>query len=75
MVKQKMNKLPEDIFSEYEESRYPADFLEKYEPLECLANNAMGETLLVEEKTSGNCFIAKCYAEPSLRSSMSESEL
>lgn len=70
-----MNKLPEDIFSEYDGSRYPADFLEKYEPLECLANNQMGETLLVEEKKSGDFLIAKCYAEPSLQSSLSESDL
>lgn len=45
----------------YDESRYPQAFLARYEPMECLGCNEMGETLLVRARDSGEYCVAKCY--------------
>jgi len=60
---------------DYDDSRYPEDFLKRYEPLECLAHNEMGETLLVKERGTGALFVAKCYLEGGPLSRSSESVL
>lgn len=62
---------------EYEhtaEADYPEEFLQKYEPLECLASNRMGETLLVKGHDNVP-YIVKCYTDASLLSKTSEGEL
>ncbi len=57
-----MNKpSPVEFLAGYDSGRYPVDFIEAYEPEECLASNAAGETLLVRDKTSGEYLVAKCY--------------
>ena len=53
---------------------YPEEFLQKYEPIECLANNQMGETLLVKDHEN-KPYIAKCYPDTSMCSKTSEGEL
>lgn len=45
----------------FDDSRYPADFLDRYEALECLAAGEQGETLLVRDRKSGAYAVAKCY--------------
>jgi tRNA A-37 threonylcarbamoyl transferase component Bud32 len=70
-----MRALPEDLLHELENRHYPEEFLESYEPIECLSSNTMGETLLVEEKKSGEYHIAKCYPGTAEKSRVSESEL
>ena len=42
------------------EETYPEAFITDYEPLECLAQGDMGETLLVKNKQTGELAIAKC---------------
>lgn len=59
----------------FDEDRFPEDFLQKYEPIECLAHNQIAETLLVRERHTGTIFVAKCYADQTLFSKKTESEL
>lgn len=67
--------LLDDFLSEFNESRYPEGFLAKFELLECLSVNQGGETLLVRNRETGVCFVAKCYTEPFLLSRDSEGEI
>lgn len=39
---------------------YPEAFITDYEPLECLAQGDLGETLLVKNKLTGEMAVAKC---------------
>ena len=64
-----------DFLSGFDDSRFPDGLLQKYEPMECLANNAMGETLLLRDRCSDTCYVAKCYMDRSLLSSETESTL
>ncbi len=50
-----------DFLDGFDDSRYPADFLRRYEALECLAAGEQGETLLVRDRESGAYAVAKCY--------------
>lgn len=66
-----------EFLLDYEETSaayYPEEFLQKYEPIECFANNQMGETLLVKDH-SNRPYIAKCYTDSSLLSKTTEGEL
>lgn len=65
----------DEFLKEFDESRFPQDFLEKYEPIECMAHNQMGETLLVRERKNGDTFVAKCYTDYTLFSRKTENEL
>lgn len=56
------------------EADYPEEFLQKYEPLECLSSNRMGETLLVKDRDN-TPYIVKCYTDASMISKTSEGEL
>ena len=49
-----------EFLASFDDSQYPSDFLEKYELLECLANNEIGETLLIKDRQTGEYFVAKC---------------
>lgn len=50
-----------DFIAEYGSNKYPDKFLEKYEPIECLSQSDLGETLLVKSvKTNLRC-VCKCY--------------
>ncbi len=42
-------------------AQYPASFLAKYDPMECLASHRGLETFLVRDKAEKRPFIAKCY--------------
>ncbi len=63
-----------DFLNSFVEKSYPEDFLKKYEPMECLANTPMGETLLVKDRLN-TFYIAKCYTDPSVLSKTTENEL
>lgn len=65
----------EQFLAEFDDSCYPEEFLQKYELIECLAHNEMGETLLVKNWQTGEHYIAKCYSEQSLLSHSTENEL
>ncbi|MEN6314150.1 MAG: serine/threonine-protein kinase [Clostridiaceae bacterium] len=67
--------IADEFLKVFDESRFPRDFLQMYEPMECMAHNQMGETLLVRDRQTGSFFVAKCYADQSLFSSRTESEL
>ena len=64
-----------EFLASFDDSQYPSDFLEKYELLECLANNEIGETLLIKDRQTGEYFVAKCYIEESYLSKSPEGEV
>lgn len=61
----------EELKRSFQENRYPAGFLQKYDQLECLANGHGTETFLVLKKNDGSLYIAKCY-DKAVYSSVSE---
>jgi|AGTN01.1.fsa_nt_gi Serine/threonine protein kinase len=63
-----------DFLSGFDDKRYPGAFLQKYELMECLANNPMGETLLVKDRFNA-FYIAKCYTDSSVLSKTTENVL
>jgi serine/threonine protein kinase len=63
-----------DFMSSFDGRYYPEAFLAKYEIMECLAQNQMGETLLVKDRFNTD-YIAKCYTDTSLLSQAPENEL
>jgi len=65
----------DDFLSSFDDSLFPEDFLQTYEPMECLANNSVCETLLIRHRQTGAYFVVKCYTDLSLLSHTSESEL
>ncbi len=67
--------LLQSLSNEYDCDRYPHEFLAEYEPMECLAHNEAGETLLVQSKRTGVLFVTKCYIEKALLSRTSEGTL
>ncbi len=65
----------DDFLSGFDDSRYPEDFLQSYEPMECFSSDQAGETLLVRERRTGIYYVAKCYREPSLLPHATEGDL
>jgi serine/threonine protein kinase len=55
------NKLAAAFLREFDDSRYPEDFTDRFEAMECLNRNQAGETLLVRERASGKLLVAKCF--------------
>ncbi len=49
-----------DIINNFNDT-YPANFLEKYDQMECLASSHGTETFLVRQKGSEQLYVAKCY--------------
>lgn len=64
-----------DFLDGFDDSGYPAGFLERYEALECLAAGEQGETLFVRDRESGAYAVAKCYPLDGVRTHTHESEL
>lgn len=64
-----------DFLSGFDDSRFPYEFLKTYEPMECLAENPAGETLLIKHRQTGAYFIAKCCTDPLLWTNTTESRL
>ena len=67
--------LAEKFLAVFDDSQYPPDFLQRYELMECLAHNELGETLLVRDQRTDELYVAKCYADRSLLPRTSESSL
>ena len=65
----------ENFLAVFDDSQYPADFLQRYELMECLAHNDQGETLLVRDQHTDELYVAKCYIDRSLLPRTSESSL
>lgn len=65
----------DSFFIDFDDSRFPSEFLQNYETLECLANGQMGETLLVKERQTGNFCVAKCYSDKSLLAHTTEGDV
>ena len=70
-----MDAFVEKFLEDFDTERYPADFQQDYEQIECLAHNEIGETLLVKDRQTGELCVSKCYADKSLVSRTSESSL
>lgn len=64
-----------NFLTEFDDSRFPEAFLQRYEALECLSESALGETLLVKDRPSGELYVAKCYSDQTLFSHPVENEL
>ncbi len=67
--------LIEDFLAGFDDSRFPVEFLQSYELMECLSHNGIGETLLVRDRQTGAYYVAKCYSDKSLLSQTTENDL
>lgn len=65
----------EAFLTSYDDSRFPQDFLQQYELMECLSHNELGETLLVKDRKTGTHYVAKCYAAEAFPPHTTESDL
>ena len=70
-----MNMLNDRLAAEFDEARYPADFLARYEPIECLSLKQESETLYVKDRRSGAFAVAKCYTDKTLLSRDTEGRI
>ncbi len=50
-----------DFLVEYNKATFPQEFLAKYEPIECLSQSELGETLLVKNLRTGKLCVCKCF--------------
>jgi serine/threonine protein kinase len=50
-----------EIQNSFENEKYPAEFLDKYDQMELLAGSHGTETFLVQLKSSNQLYVAKCY--------------
>lgn len=57
----------------FDDSYFPESFKNTYEPMECLSNNQMCETLLVKHRKTGEYFVTKCYSNSLNQSGIRES--
>lgn len=57
-----MDSFIENFLETFDDHNYPDEFLQTYEILECLSSNEMGETLLIKERQTGECHVAKCHS-------------
>jgi len=55
--------------------KYPNEFTDAYETLECLSSDEGGMTLLIKEKVEGRLLIAKCYIDKTLLSDYTEADI
>lgn len=70
-----MNMLNDKLTDSFDETWYPADFLNRYEPLECLSNKVDSESLYVRDKITGAFAVAKCYIDKTLLSADTEGSI
>ena len=70
-----MNTQKDKLAAEYDESRYPSDFLARYEILEGLSVKPECETVYVKDRQSGEFAVAKCYMDKSLLSREDEGHI
>ena len=70
-----MSTSKDKLAAEFDEARYPKDFLTYYEPLECLSLKQEGETLYVKCRLSGEFAVAKCYTDKTLLSRNTEGHI
>ncbi|GAP16017.1 protein containg leucine rich repeat [Longilinea arvoryzae] len=64
-----------EFLATFDDRRFPVEFLQKYELLECLSHNELGETFLIKDRNNEQHCVAKCYSDRSLLSRTTESEL
>ena len=64
----------ETFLAGFNDNQYPEAFLNKYEMMECLSKNEVGETFLIKDKTSGEGCIAKCYSKEKENAYAAESD-
>jgi serine/threonine protein kinase len=65
----------EKFLKDFDDSRFPPEFQQEYEIMECLGHNELGETLLVRDQQSGIQCVAKCYPAQDVDPRTSESSL
>ena len=70
-----MNTQKDKLAAEYDERRYPPDFLARYEILEGLSVKPECETVYVKDRQSGKFAVAKCYMDKSLLSREDEGRI
>lgn len=64
-----------DFLSDFDDSRYPIDFLSKYDILECLASHNGMETFLVQKKETDEQYVVKCFDKQVYTVAVSESKI
>ena len=70
-----MNTQKDKLAAEYDEGRYPPDFLARCEILEGLSVKPECETVYVKDRQSGEFAVAKCYMDKSLLSREDEGHI
>jgi len=70
-----MDNLIEKFEASFECSWLPEEMLEKYSPVECLAENDQCTTLLLQSRSGGEKSIAKCYKKDSVQVSVAEDDI
>lgn len=70
-----MNMLSADQIPEFDNFKYPQDFLDQYELLECIAQKSESETFFVKNRHSGEFAVAKCYIGKELISEPTEGQI
>lgn len=64
-----------EFLSQYSETLFPNELLSKYEPLEKLSENSIGETFLVNNKESNTKCICKVYDKNSFDASKTDDNI
>jgi len=70
-----MNIPSADQILEFDDLKYPQDFLDQYELLECIAQKTESETFFVKNRQSGEFAVAKCYIGKELISEPTEGQI
>lgn len=70
-----MNTQKDKLVTGYDATRYPSDFLARYEMLEGLSVKPECETVYVKDRQSGEFAVVKCYMDKSLLSQNAEGKI
>lgn len=69
------NEFIENFEASFDDSRFPSDFMQNYELMECFSHNDMGETFFVKDRHTSDYYVTKCYSDISLYAHTTESEI
>lgn len=64
-----------DFVREFDETVFPPDFLDDYEPLELLSQTEINETFLIKSRKDGVLKVAKCYSKKTYPDAGAESDI
>jgi|GEM_PF-1664746 len=74
-VPNRLDELAAAFEESFDQSWLPADMLERYSPVECLAESSGCTTLLLSSRVGDEKCIAKCYSKSVIKTPVSETEI